>query len=150
MSREREHHRQAVGVVAGAVEPGVGMRVDDDRFIGAAAWNRPQRAFRGRQVGSRLGLERSTARGRPLSGGALRSFSTDSRNSPSRPPMLKHGPPQFAEVARELVARQPQRGVKTADGAALEELLSLRTSTAPRSKSMCALRDRELHGDLAL
>ena len=36
MTRQRDQHGEAVAVVAGAIEPGVGVRVEDDHFVAPA------------------------------------------------------------------------------------------------------------------
>ena len=72
--------------------------------------------------------------------------STRSRKKPSRPPTLKHGPPQLLKSRRALVARLAQH-VDHAHGPALEQLLRAGHHRIALEHHV-GLRDDQLHGDL--
>ena len=56
MTRQRQHHREAVRVVAGAVEPRVHVGIDHDGLVALAAGDHRDAVLRF-QVGTRLALQ---------------------------------------------------------------------------------------------
>ena len=103
MPRERDEHRQAVGVVAGAVEPRIDVRVEDDHFVAPAGDDRD--GVLRLQVGPRFGLERQAdaqlvghARDRRAIHDRLEEMPVAAADVEARVAAV-------AEVARSLVAR---------------------------------------------
>ena len=109
---------------------------------------RPRPRSRRRQVRSRLGLERQLrADTRGHAGGARPRSAPTRGSSPSRPPMLKQGPPQF-EKSRPSSLPGSRSSVNTATAPRLTELLRLRRHRTALEHHV-PLRDDELHGNLA-
>ena len=146
MPRQRHQHRQAIGVVAGAVEPAIDMRVQHNH-LGTLAGDHRHRVSR-LQSAKRFGLEIDLHAHLVLQTRLHGAVEQRLQEPAIAPADVDARVAAIAEVTRQLVAWQAD-DVEDADGATLHQSFGSRIDRAALEQHV-ALRHDQLDGHLAL